>query len=95
MEELVCSRWPLSLALRLVSSRARCLVPPPWLQVAQAEADLHAVLEERNTLVNAKDQAVREAVELRDAVQALKLEVAEARQAGTPHGEGAKVVSRL
>ena len=53
------------------------------------------MLEERNTLVNAKDQAVREAVELRDAVQALKLEVAEARQAGTPHGEGAKVVSRL
>lgn len=51
--------------------------------------------EERNAIVSEKDAAVRQAVDLQNAVAALRQEVQEARSVGTPHGEGAKTVSRL
>ncbi len=56
--------------------------------MAEAQQDLAQAMSERNVLVSEKDEAVRQVVALDNQVQVLRQELLEARQTGTPIGEG-------
>ena len=55
--------------------------------MGEAQAALRQLADERHSVLSDKDAAVRRVVDLQNRVAELQQEVAEARGAGTPHGE--------